>query len=190
VLYVGRGRRPPPSDWLPGLLPATHAAESRLPSGVCRRAGWPHRLPFGSSWSAAPKALSVSEICRGQRPSWCAAGDTWPDPIVSQDAQRLAGAVARRQPLQGGAEAFVFLSTQHGGLAEGPLEPGVALLATADTNFLARRLLGRRDQPGVGAELLARVEAFDGVDLQQHGQAQKPIPYRLLIAATQTASHQ
>ena len=61
---------------------------------------------------------------------------------------------------------------RHGRLAEGPLQPGVAGLAVAHADPLAGRLLHGAAQPGVEAELLPRVEALDGVDLQQDGQRQ------------------
>src|SRR5262245_4025067 len=95
-----------------------------------------------------------------------------PAQLVGQRRQRLGPAQPRRQPLQQGADALVLLGAEHGRLAEGPLQPGVARLAVADTDALAARLLHGAAQPGVGAELLAGVEPPDGVDLQQDGQRQ------------------
>ena len=45
-------------------------------------------------------------------------------------------------------------------------------LLVAHADALAGRLLHGAAQPGVGAELLARVETLDRVDLQQDGQRQ------------------
>ena len=85
---------------------------------------------------------------------------------------RLGLAQPRRQPLQQAVDAFVLLSAEHGRLGEGPLQPGVARLAAADADAFAGRLLHGAAQPGVGTELLARVEALDDVDLQEDGQRQ------------------
>src|SRR5207253_9901576 len=64
-------------------------------------------------------------------------------------------------------DALALLGRQHGGLAQGPLRPGVAGLAVAGAGALPGRLLHGATEAGVGAELLPRVEAADGVDLQK-----------------------
>src|SRR5262249_1252977 len=51
---------------------------------------------------------------------------------------------------------------------------GVAGLRVADPDDLAGRLLLGGDQPRVAAELLAALEATDGVDLQENGQPDDP----------------
>ena len=93
-----------------------------------------------------------------------------PAQLVGRRGKRLGLAQPRRQPLQQAADAFVLLGAQNGGLAEGSLEPGVARLAVAQAGASAGRLLHGAAQPGVGVELLTRVEALDRVDLQKDGQ--------------------
>src|SRR5262249_31916157 len=53
-------------------------------------------------------------------------------------------------------------------------QAGVAGLGGAHAGDLGGRLLLGGDQPGVAAELLAALEATDGVDLQQDGHRDDP----------------
>ena len=90
--------------------------------------------------------------------------------LVGEGRVRLGFAEPGRQAVQEGADALILLSGEDGGLGEGPLEPGVAGFLVADAAaFVVRRLDGAA-QTGVGAELLPRVEASDGVDLQEDGE--------------------
>ena len=90
--------------------------------------------------------------------------------LLGQGRIGLGFAQLGRQPLQVGVEALVLLGGQHGGLGEGPLQPGVAGLGITRAAALVVRRLHGAAQAGIGAELLAGVEAFDGVDLLQDGQ--------------------
>src|SRR5262249_57641560 len=66
-----------------------------------------------------------------------------PAQLVGRRRQRLGLARPRRRPVEQGADALVLLGRQHGGLAEGPLQPGVAGLAVSLAGALAGRLLHR-----------------------------------------------
>jgi hypothetical protein len=89
--------------------------------------------------------------------------------FVGEDGQALGGTVLRLDAGQALLQAFVFLGTEDGGFGEGPLEPGVAGPGIPHSHDFASGFLLRVDQPGVGAELLAAVEAFDRVDFEQDG---------------------
>jgi hypothetical protein len=110
------------------------------------------------------EALDIKDLLRVQQVV------EGPAQLVRQGRQRLGLAQLRGQPLEQSADALVLLGAEDGGLGEGPLQPGVAGLAVADADALAGRLLDGATQAGLGAELLARVEAVDGIDLQQDGQ--------------------
>src|SRR5262245_23925301 len=97
-----------------------------------------------------------------------------PTQLVREDREPLATAVLALQLRQALLESFVLLGTEESGLGEGPLQPGVAAPGVAHADDLAGRLLLGGDQPGVAAELLAALEATDGVDLQQDGHRDDP----------------
>src|SRR5262249_35905847 len=100
--------------------------------------GLPLRLPLGQG-SPAAADLSVSqEPVRVEDSPMRQHVIDRATQLVGQYPQRLARCVPAPELLQVPADAVVLLGGEHGGLAERPLQPGVALLAAADPPLLPR----------------------------------------------------
>ena len=92
-----------------------------------------------------------------------------PAQFVREDRQPLTRAVLRLQLGEALLHLVVLLGAEHRGLAERPLQPGVAALAVADAHDLAARFLLRRDESSVAAKQLTGLEAGDRIDLEHDG---------------------
>ncbi len=84
-----------------------------------------------------------------------------PSKLVGQHRQGLAFAMFPLEPCVVSLSPVVFSQEADRGLGEGPLQVHVADLPAGAARDLAGRLLGTRDQPGIGGQLLRPVEAVD-----------------------------
>jgi hypothetical protein len=82
---------------------------------------------------------------------------------VGEDGERFSLSVLALQPLLVLHSLGIGAKEEDGGLGEGPLEVGVADLSPGPAGPFSGRLVGARDEAGVGAEVLDPLEAVDGV---------------------------
>ena len=134
-----------PTVRLPGLLPRTYLSGLDGPlTTACHRTGLApsapvrHRLAGRPAASMSHEALDIKDLLGMEHVVES------PAQLVGQRRQRLGLAQTRRQPLQQAADAFVLLGAEHGRLAEGPLQPGVAGLATCRRRPVCRPTPARR----------------------------------------------
>ena len=125
--WYGTGSAAHPCDWLPATRPPTHASDSTvhwwdgaLSLGLTRLA--PVRLRLADPPVSQPRRSGPRRT-----PSSSAAGGTPPGPACGRRSTAPCRCPCldlqlRQAPLH----ALVLLGTEHGGLGERPLQPGVA----------------------------------------------------------------
>lgn len=92
--------------------------------------------------------------------------------LAGEDRLGLEGSFVGFEPIIVSGQQRAVTSTQDGGLADGPVQIGVAEFGTAEALDLTGTGHGALDQPGVAAEVLDGGEACDGVDLVEDSQSQ------------------
>lgn len=92
--------------------------------------------------------------------------------LCSQDTQGLSLGMFLPESVKVGVAGGIAQEEADGGLAEGPLDVGVADLGPGDAERLSVGFLGAFDEAAVGREILGRGKAPDIADLIEKGEAQ------------------